>query len=210
MGNRNMAVENTDAIYANRKAILGALKVNGPVEQNFRNSKSNESQIEYLEQACLLNNRMAKGNEKMSEANADFIAVNAMVLASNEEIVTFNAAQIETNQKLLAGIQADKATPEANAARIASNKEKIAKIKERNDKYNAEMPNMHLAIKENRKNLEANTLKIKERRKEILANREAIKANGAKVSELLRNGSQSVEEVTASIAGLSDDEKANL
>merc|ERR1712166_760740 len=105
---------------------------------------------------------------------------------------------------------ADKATPEANAARIASNKEKIAKIKERNDKYNTEMPNMHEAISENRKNLEANAAAIKERRKAILANREAIKANGAKVSELLRGGAASVEEVTASISGLSDDEKANL
>merc|ERR1712166_359503 len=210
MGNRNMAVENTDAIYQNRRAILGALKVNGPVQQNFRNSKSNESTIEYLEQACLLNNRMAKGNEKMSDVNADLIAINSMILASNDEIVNFNAAQIGTNKKLLEGIQADKATPEANAARIASNKEKIAKIKERNDKYNTEMPNMHAAIKENRIKLEANAAAIKERRKAILANREAIKANGAKVSEILRGGAASVEEVTASIGGLSDDEKANL
>merc|ERR1719424_2464639 len=105
-----------------------------------------------------------------------------MILASNEEIVNFNAAQIETNAKLLTGIQADKATPEANAARIAANKEKITKIKERNDKYNAEMFNMHEAISTNRKNIEANAT--------------AIKENGAKVAELLRGGASGVEEIT--------------
>jgi len=210
MGNRNMANENTDAIYKNRTAILDALKVNGQVQENFRNSKYNESTIEYLNNMCLLNNRMAKGNEKMSEINTDAIAVNAMVLASNEEIVNFNAAQIETNAKLLAGIQADKATPEANAARIAANKEKITKIKERNDKYNGEMGNMHEAISANRKNLEANATAIKERRKQIVVNRAGIKENGAKVAELLRGGASGVEEITASVAGLSDDDKANL
>merc|ERR1740133_242340 len=105
------------------------MKCNGQVQQNFRNAKSNESTIEYLNGNCLLNNRMAKGNEKMSEINADLIAINSMILASNDEIVTFTAAPIDTNKQLLEGIQADKATPEANAARIASNKEKIAKIK---------------------------------------------------------------------------------
>jgi len=210
MGNRQMTNENTDAIFRNRSAILDALKVDGPVQENFRNSKYNEATLEYLENRCLLNNRVAKVNEKMSEANADFIAVNGLILRSNEEIVAFNAAQIETNKKLIDGIQADKATPEANAARIASNKEKVEKIKARNDKYNAEMPAMHAAIKENRKNLEANAAMIKERRKEILKNRQAIVENGAKVADLLRGQAINVEEVTASLASLSDDEKANL
>merc|ERR1719162_554265 len=149
-GNRQMAIENTDAIYRNRQAILDALKVTGPVEKNFRNSKKNESRVEYLENQCLLNNRVAKVNVKLSEVNADFIAVNELVLKSNEEAVAFNAEQIETNKKLLEGIQADKATTEANAARIVGNKESIAKIKERNDKYNAAMGELHAAIKVNR------------------------------------------------------------
>merc|ERR1719162_1642992 len=146
-GNRQMALENTDAIYRNRQAILDALKVNGSVEKNFRNSKKNEGRVEYLENQCLLNNRVAKVNEKMSLANADLISVNDLILKSNEEVVTFNAAQIETNTKLLAGIQADKATSEANAARIGSNAANITKIKERNDKYNDEMATLHASIK---------------------------------------------------------------
>ena len=60
--------ENTDAIMKNRFAILDALKVEGPVQENFRNSKYNEAAIEYLENRSLMNNRVAKTNEKMSEA----------------------------------------------------------------------------------------------------------------------------------------------
>merc|ERR1712166_513606 len=146
----------------------------------------------------------------MTEANADLIAVNDQILASNEEIVKFNAEQIKTNSNLMEGIQSEKATADANGKRIASNKEKISKLKDKNDKYNADMPEKHKTIKENRKEIEANAAKIKERRKEILANREAITANGAKVTELLRAGAANVEEVTGKLASLSDDEKANL
>merc|ERR1740130_124597 len=100
VGNRQMACENTDAIMKNRFAILDALKVEGPVQENFLNSKYNEAAIEYLENRSLLNNRVAKANLKMSEANADLIAINDQILKSNEEIVVFNGAQIETNTKL--------------------------------------------------------------------------------------------------------------
>jgi len=204
-GNRQMALENSDTIQRNRTAILKALKVNGPVEENFRKSKLNESSIEYLENQCLLNNRVAKVNTKMSEANADMIATNDLILSSNDEIVKFNAAQIETNKKLLEGPQADKMTPEANAARIAANSEKIAKIKERNDKYNGEMAACHALIKENRKSIEKNAGDIKERRKEILANRKTIDENGLKVAEMLRT--ESFAEVASGIDGLSEPEK---
>jgi len=207
-GNRQMALENTDSIYRNRTAILDALKVNGPVEKNFRNSKKNEGRVEYLENQCLLNNRVAKVNEKMSLANADLIAVNDLILKSNEEVVTFNAAQIETNTKLLAGIQADKATSEANAARIGSNAANITKIKERNDKYNGEMATLHASIKENRKNIEANAATIKERRKLIIANRKTIDENGLKIAGILRV--ECFADVAAGIDGLSDDEKAKI
>jgi len=210
VGNRQMTNENTESIFKNRVAILDALKTDGPVQENFKNSKYNESTIEYLENRSLLNNRVAKVNQKMSEANADLIAINDEVLKSNEEIVTFNAAQIETNSKLLEGLQADKATPEANAARIVSNQAEIAKIKERNDKYNNDMGEKHKLIKENRKSIEENAAHIKARRKEIVANREAIKSNGAKVTELLRGGAPNVEEVTAKLGSLSEDEKKNL
>ena len=126
------------------------------------------------------------GNELLSAVNADMIAVNDLVMKNNEEIVGFNAATIAANTKLLEGILPEKATPEANAKRVTTNAEKIASIKDRNDKYNAEMPALHAAIKENRQKIEANAAGIKERRKLILANREAINENGKKIAELLR------------------------
>jgi len=207
-GNRQMAIENTDAIYRNRTAILDALKVNGSVEKNFRNSKKNESTVEYLNNQCLLNNRVAKVNVKLSEANGDLIAVNDMILKSNEEVVAFNAVQIASNTKLLDGIMAKKATPEANAGRMGANKEKIAKIKERNDKYNAEMATLHAAVKENRKNIEANSATIKERRKLILANRKVVDENGLKIAGLLRI--EGFADVASALDGLSDEEKENI
>jgi len=207
-GNRQMALDNTDAIYKNRTTILDAMKINGAVEKNFRNSKKNEGMVEYLNNQALLNNRIAKVNVKLSESNADLIAVNDLILKSNEEVVTFNAAQIEANTKLLTGIAPKKATPEANAGRMGANTEKIAKIKERNDKYNAEMGNLHAAIKENRKSIEANSAQIKERRKLILENRKTVNENGLKIAGLLRV--ECFAEVATGLDGLSDEEKANI
>jgi len=164
--------------------------------------------VEYLENQCLLNNRVAKVNVKLSEVNADLIAVNDGILKSNEEVVTFNAAQIVANTKLLEGIMAKKATPEANAGRMGANKEKLAKIKERNDKYNAEMANLHAALKENRKNIEANAAGIKERRKIIIENRKVIDENGLKIAGLLRI--EGFADVASALDGLSEEEKASI
>jgi uncharacterized coiled-coil DUF342 family protein len=204
-GNRQMAVENTDSIFRNRTAILDSLKCKDAVEENFKNSKFNESTVQFLSNQCLLNNRVAKVNKLLSDANGDMIAVNDLVLASNEEIVKFNTEQITTNTNLLAGIQADKATPEANATRIAKNKETIAKIKERNDKYNAEMAALHASIKENREKITANAAEIKERRKAILVNRKTIDENGLKVAGMLRI--EKFDDIAAGLDALSAEEK---
>jgi len=70
------------------------------------------------------------------------------------------------------------------------------------------MAELHAAIKENRKNIEANAATIKERRKLILANRKTIDENGLKIAGLLRV--DCFADVTAGIDGLSDEEKANI
>lgn len=206
VGNRQMANQNTDDLFKNRTAIFDALPVAGQVVSNFRNSKYNESAIDFLENRSLLNNRVAKVNLLMSEANADFIAINKQIMEGNEEIVQFNAAQITTNTNLLAGVKDEKATPEANAARIASNKEKIEKIKAKNVTYNEGMGEKHKLIIENRKHIEENAAKIKARRELIMANREIIKKNAGLVADKLRANCQGVEELMAKLKDLSDDE----
>merc|ERR1712166_1612894 len=91
---------------------------------------------------------------------------------------------------------------------MGANKEKLAKIKERNDKYNAGMANLHAAIKENRKNIEANAAAIKERRKTILENRKVVDENGLKIAGILRI--ECFADVASALDGLSDEEKANI
>ena len=44
VGNRQMANMNTDAIFHNREAILSGLKIEGNVQENFRNSKTPKPQ----------------------------------------------------------------------------------------------------------------------------------------------------------------------
>jgi len=210
VGNRMMANENTESIFKNRLAILDSLKPDGAVQENFINSNYNLAAIEYLENRSLLNNRVAKRNEEMSAINKKLIDINTAVLQGNEEIVSFNAAQIEVNAGLLEGIKADDSTPEANAARVDKNKEKINNIKTRNDKYNEGMSEKHKKIKENAASIQANAETIKERRKAILANRQQIKENADRVAALLRGSAIQVADVSTKLAGLSDQEKADL
>merc|ERR1712232_1176924 len=215
IGNRQMANQNTDDIYKNRTAILQNIRVDGAVQQNFRNSKINESKIEYIQHRCLLNNRVAKGNVQLSAVNDKLIALNTEIMKSNEEVVSFNSKNIETNTKMLeAGITAETCTPEANEKRIASNKERIAKIKERNEKYNADAAAKDAAIAENRANIEANTKDIYERRAQITANRQKITANGEKVTAMLRekgvSGGRPADEVDTAVKNLSDADRATL
>merc|ERR1719163_92370 len=79
-GNRLMINQNTDCIFKNRKKILGALKCNGQVDKNFRNSKFDEAKIDFLEHRSLLNNRVAKTNAAMAAANAKLIEANTMIM----------------------------------------------------------------------------------------------------------------------------------
>jgi hypothetical protein len=210
VGNRMMANENTDSIFKNRMAILDSMKPDGPVQENFINSKYNEAAIEYLENRSKLNNRVTKRNEEMSAINKKLIDINTMIMSSNEEIVTFNAAQIDTNSKLLEGIKADTATPEANAARIEKNKEKIANIKGKNDKYNEAIGEKHKLIKENAAKITENAAAIKARRGDILKNRADIQANADRVAALLRGSALQVAELSTKINGLSDEEKKSV
>jgi len=120
-GNRQVANQNTDDIFKNRVAILDALKTEGQVQENFRNSKHNEASKDFLKHRSLLNNRVAKVNQAMSAVNTKLIDVNSAIMLSNEEIVKFNSQAIQTNNKLLEGVLPEKASPEANATRIAEN-----------------------------------------------------------------------------------------
>jgi len=186
--NRQCANQNTDDIFKNRTAILDSLKAEGSVQQNFINSKHNESNIAYLENRSLLNNRVAKVNAQMGEVNEALVEINNKILASNEEIVTFNAAAIQSNKRLLeAGILPEKCTPEANAARIKANTEKIAMIQGKAGKYDASVDEQLKKALANREIINKNSEEIRDRRKRIKENRLLVLANGDAVAERIKN-----------------------
>merc|ERR1711920_1056392 len=60
IGNRQVALQNTDDLFKNRHTILNTMKYENQRHINFLNTKHNESNILYLEHRSLLNNRVAK------------------------------------------------------------------------------------------------------------------------------------------------------
>ena len=78
-GNRNIANQNTDDIFKNRVGILDALKCDGQVQENFRNTKYNESNVDFLEHRALMNKRVATTNTAMTAANAKLIEINTTI-----------------------------------------------------------------------------------------------------------------------------------
>jgi len=80
MGNRQMINENTDFIFKNRYAILKTLKTTTQVEVNFRESKINESKVDFLDHRSKLNAKVEAVSEKMAAANALLIEINDMIM----------------------------------------------------------------------------------------------------------------------------------
>merc|ERR1711966_618013 len=107
-------------------------------------------------------------------------------MKGNEEIVTENGKLIVQNTKLCAGIQDDKATPEANAARIEVNGKRIQAIADRCAKYEDKIEVMYKAATDNRAKVKENAKLIEGKAQEVKKNREDMIANGKKIAALLR------------------------
>merc|ERR1712139_253529 len=193
IGNRQAGNQNTDDIFKNRTAILDALKVEGQVQENFRNSKYNESNADFLTHRSRLNNRVAKSNIEMSKVNAKLIEINSAIMKSNEEIVGFNSKQIAMNKEMLAGVlpaTSDEAgnaeLVKGNTARIEENAKRMQVIADRCVKYDEKVEEVMKLVKENKEQIDANAKTIEERRDKIIENRINIYTNGQAVSNSLR------------------------
>jgi hypothetical protein len=186
-GSRLLINQNTDDIFKNRVAILDAMKVDGQVQENFRNTKYNEANINFLEHRSLLNNRVAKTNTAMSAANAKLIDINSMVMNNSEEIVKFNTSAIETNKKLMEGVMPEKCTPEANAKRVEDNSKGIQVIVDHMAKYDEKVTEIMNKTLENRKLIIANSKTLDELRKKMKDNRMGILENGKIICEQIRS-----------------------
>ena len=103
MGNRQLANQNTDDIFRNRKAVLSNMPTKNEVEENFVQSMINEANLDFLEHRAGLNAAVLGVNEKMVKVNSLLIEINDAIMAANEGIVRFNAKEIAKNTEILNG-----------------------------------------------------------------------------------------------------------
>lgn len=186
MGNRQLANQNTDDVFRNRRAILSSIEPTSDIEENYRESLLNEATLEFLEHRASLNSSVNGVNEKMIEVNALLIEINDTIMAANEGIVKFNESQIQKNNKLLAGALApSKATSSSNSERIQKNAAKAKVIKGISEKNTKKMDQMTSQMQKNRRKIESNAEKIMDRRESIQANAANIAQNRAKAAKMI-------------------------
>ena len=186
MGNRQLANQNTDDIFRNRRTILSSLDVQNDAQKNFVESSLNEASIDYLEHRADLNASVLEVNKMMAEVNAKLIEINSRIMKSNESIVAFNSKNLAINSKILAsGLSVGTATPASNAKRIARNKERLANILKVAKANSSVITGLLKIASKNRSAIEKNSVGIFARRKLIEDNQKKITQNQAKVSKML-------------------------
>ena len=84
MGNRQLANQNTDDVFRNRKAIIANIDAENDVQQNFKESLTNEASLEFLEHRASLNAAVLSVNEKMIAVNQMLIDINDTIMSANE------------------------------------------------------------------------------------------------------------------------------
>lgn len=94
LGNRQLANENTDAIFRNRIALFQALPANNDIERNYREAKINQAKLAFLDHRSALNAQVLSISQDMAAVNSQAIAVNRRVMEVNESIREKNSALI--------------------------------------------------------------------------------------------------------------------
>ncbi len=186
MGNRQLANQNTDDVFRNRRAVISSIEASTPIEENYRESLLNEATLEFLEHRAGLNSAVLGVNEKMVAVNKLLIEINDSIMAANESIVKFNESQIQKNNKLLAGaLNPSKATPASNAERIKKNAARAKTVRSAALANSKKMDQMTKEMQKNRSKIEANAAKIMDRRASIQKNAANIAKNQAKVAKII-------------------------
>jgi hypothetical protein len=184
MGNRQLANQNTDDVFRNRKALLSALDASNDVEDNFKESMINQANLDFLEHRSNLNSAVLTVNEKMVIVNKLLIDVNDTIMKANEGIVKFNQNQILQNNKILDnGLAINKATPAKNAERVKQNSSRAKTVRSNAIANSKKMDAMARDTKANRTKIDKNSSLIMARRDSILKNASDISKNQAKVAK---------------------------
>jgi len=183
LGNRQLANENTEALFRNRHALLQCLPTSNDVEVNFREAMVNKAKLDFLKHRSNLNAQVLSISQEMSALNHMAIEINRRVVEANEAIKEFNSDQIAQNTALIGA--AHNPTPESNAALIAGNAASIEEIRKRVNSNNGTRDVLVASTETNRAAIIANSEQIGRRREAILKNHDAIAANRQRIAELV-------------------------
>lgn len=184
LGNRQLANENTDALFRNRIALMQALPTNNEVEINYREAKINQAKLAFLDHRSVVNGQVLSISQDMAAVNAQAIAVNRRIMETNEAIREKNSALIAENTTLI-GHDHGTPTPEGNAELIAANARKIEEIKARVATNGATMDALEAQTDANRNSAIENSHQIAQRLVAIKANHDLIAQNRARIAQII-------------------------
>jgi len=184
LGNRQLANENTDALFRNRIALMQCLPANNEVEINYREAKINQAKLAFLDHRSVVNAQVLSITQDMAAVNAQSIAVNRRIMETNETIREKNSALIAENTTLI-GHDHGTPTPEGNAQIVAANAAKIDEIRARVGTNGDTMDALEAQTDTNRTAAIENSHQIAQRAVAIKANHDLIAANRARIAQLV-------------------------
>jgi len=183
MGNRQLANENTEALFRNRLTLLQCLPVNNEAEAKYRESKINEAKLVFLDFRSSVNAEVLSITQDMAMLNAQAIAINRRIMAMNESIRERNSSLIEENTKLIA--EGSNSSVFKNYTPIVeSNAAKIEEVYAREVSIGHCMGALESAIDANRAAADENSNQIATRSIAIKTNHDLIATNRYRIMEL--------------------------
>jgi len=186
LGNHSLTLQNSDEIFRNRVAILSNMDVEGDIEINFRESMTNQSNIDFLELQAKDNQMVLEVNQKMTEVNELLISINRLIMTSNEKNVKFNHENLKTNKRFVEGeYHPSKASIKDNSERATNNNKRIKEIKSIADKNKINLQKIHSTTKKNAIEILKNSSEISQRREKISDNQKNIIDNQKEVAKLI-------------------------
>ncbi len=94
LGNRQLANENTEALFRNRLALVQSLPRDSEIQENYREIVMNKEKLAYLDHKSFLNGQVLSISLEMAALNAQAIAINRRIMEANENIKNYNSALI--------------------------------------------------------------------------------------------------------------------
>jgi len=184
LGNRQLANENTDALFRNRIALMQCLPATNEVEVNYREAKINQAKLAFLDHRSAVNAQVLSITQDMAALNTQAIAINRRIMEANEGIREKNSSLIAENTTLI-GHNHGTPTPEGNAAIVSANAAKIDEITSRVGTNGHAMDVLESATDANRASAIENSHQIAQRAVAIKANHDLIAANRARIAQLV-------------------------